>query len=153
MVKTLGKIKPSNILIPAALFIGWLVYSKSKAINTLTFVVYGVGLKWSNITPILKVDLMVQNVSNETFNISSIVGSLYSNNIYVGNVTSFTPVNVLPASQIIVPIEIRLSLSGIVSDLVSLITLGSGISQNLLLNGYINASGIVAPLNITYKVG
>lgn len=146
-------LKVKSLLLPAALFIGWLVYSQKKALDQLQFLVQGVGIKFDNFTPILKVDLMCQNVSNETFKINSIVGSLYSNNNYIGNVSNFTQISVLPSSQIIVPIEIRLSLTGIVSDLINLITTKSGITQNLVLNGYINASGIVAPLNINYKLG
>lgn len=145
--------KAKDILIPAAALVAWLVLAQKKALNLLNYIIQGVGLSWEGITPILNITLLIQNVSNENYTINSFVGNLYSGSTLIGNVSSFTPTQVLPSSQTLYNLKIRLSLIGVVSDLVALINQGSGIAQNLTLNGYVNASGIVAPVIITYKIG
>ena len=97
--------------------------------------------------------MVIQNPSNEKYTINSFVGNLQSGTEIIGNVSSFVPTVILPNSQTTYPLTIRLSLIGVVSDLIALIQQGSGISQTLILNGYLNASGIVAPVNISYKIG
>src|SRR5574337_399054 len=145
--------KVKDVLIPAGLLIAWLVFAQRRAINLLNYLIEGVSLSFDGITPVLNLEIEVQNVSNENYTINSFVGALYSGQTLIGNVSTFTPVKILPSSQTKMTLQIRLSLISVVSDLVNLIRQGSGIAQTLTLNGYINASGIVAPIMITYKVG
>lgn len=145
--------KAKDILIPAGLIIAWFVFAQRKALNLLSFLITKIKLSFEGITPILNVNLVIQNPSNEKYTINSFVGNLQSGTEIIGNVSSFVPTVILPNSQTTYPLTIRLSLIGVVSDLIALIQQGSGISQTLILNGYLNASGIVAPVNISYKIG
>lgn len=145
--------KVKYILIPAGLLIAWLVFAQQKAINLLNYIITGVKLSWDGITPILTVALTIQNVSNEKYTVNSFVGTLTSGGTMIGNVSTFVQTDIPASSQVSLPLQIRLSLIGVVSDLVALINQGSGISQTIVLNGYLNASGILAPINLSYKIG
>lgn len=133
--------------------IAWFVFANKKAIGMLNYIITGVGLSFEGITPVMRLSIGIQNVSNESFVIKSFVGSLTCNGFQIGNISSFTPVTVPAVSQITYDVYARLSLIGAVQDIVNLIQQKSGIAQTVIITGYINASGLVAPVNLSYKIG
>lgn len=145
--------KSKDILLGAGIFIAWLVYSQKKAIGLLNYFISGVAITFEGITPIMRLSIGVQNVSNESFLIKSFVGNLVANGEVIGNVSSFVPMQIPAASQVNYDVYVRMSLVGIVSDIVNVIQKKSGIAQTVTLNGYVNASGLVAPVSLTYKIG
>lgn len=142
-----------GIFLIGAAFIAWLLIAQKKAIALLSYSVEKVGVSFDGITPLLRLDILIQNVSAETFTIQSFVGNLLVNGYQVGTISSFTSLTIPAASQVVYPVVVRMSLIGVVSDLVNVITKGSGTSQVIQVNGFVNASGIVAPINLNYKVG
>jgi LEA14-like dessication related protein len=141
-----------DIFIAALAVAAYYAYTTKKAIGQLNYYIKGVGLSFDNFSPLLLLQIEVQNPSNAAFTINSFVGNLSSGGDNIGNVSSFAKVVVAPASQIIYPIVVRLNLVTIVSDLVNLITKKSGIPQEVELTGYVNASGIVSSINLKYKI-
>ena len=143
----------STVLLGIAAVAAWFLYTQKKAIGMLSYSIQSVGLNFDGLTPILRLNILVQNVSQEAFVINAFVGNLVSNGDTIGTMSLFGQYAVPAASQSILPIDVRLSLIGVVSDIVNVIQKGSGIAQNVSLTGYVNASGVVAPVNLTYKIG
>jgi len=146
-------LKSKDILIGAGIFVAWLVYSQKKAIGLLNYIISGVSISFDGITPIMRLSIGVQNVSNESFLLKSFVGNLTANGFVIGNVSSFVPINIPAASQVNYDVYVRMSLIGVVQDIVNLIQQKSGMAQTVKLDGFVNASGIVAPVSLSYKIG
>lgn len=145
--------KTGNILlILAGVAVAAAAFFTHRAVAMLNFALKGVAFRWEGAAPVLRFKVSVQNVSNESFQVKSVVGTLRANGFVVGNVSTFTPVVVPPASAAEMEIDVRMSLIGVVSDIVNVIEQGSGPSQELEFTGNVNASGIVQPLELKYKI-
>lgn len=127
-------------------------FNKSRSAGFLNFYLKNAELKFSGITPILTLGLAIQNPSNSSFTIKSVVGNLYSNSYLIGNVSAYGEKIVAPASEQIYPLEVRLSLIGVVSDLVKVFT-GGGIAQQVEFDGAINVDNLTQPLDFKYTIG
>lgn len=79
-------------------------------------------------------------------------GNLYTNSTYVGYVSNFSAIDIPPRSESVIPVAIRLSLLGIVSQLIEGLTNGSW-TQDLELDLKTNVDNLVVPMTIKYKVG
>lgn len=102
------------------------------------------------LTPIMTLALAVQNTSNQSFTVNSMAGELYANNIYLGNVSSFNPVEVRPNTEQVIDIRVRLSLIGIVNDILQGIK-NKTFNQDLELDSVANIDNLQVPINIVYK--
>ena len=58
---------------------------------------------------------------------------------------------IAPASESDYPLKVRLSLLGVVSDIAQLFQSG-GVSKTINFQGYVNANGVVAPINLSYVI-
>ena len=146
-------LKPSQLLVPVAglLVIGLLL--QKKAAGALNFLIKNVAIAFEGITPVLRLDILVQNPSNQSFTFRSIVGGLYVDGSKVGDASMFQTITISPNSQQVLPVQVRLSALAIVSDLVSIITKGSGIPKSIRFSGYVNANEIVSAIDMTYQIG
>lgn len=152
--------KPIQIAIFATLaFLGIKLFSKTGAANKLQFFVSKVAVRFSGITPILDIILGVQNPTNETLRIGSIIGDLYINGDFAANVSGFQLTDIKGLGVSYFPISARLSVSGVVSQVLSIInSISSGggiqslINQTISFKGYVNAEGLTIPLNFQYKI-
>lgn len=146
-------LRTSQLLLPVAglLVIGLLLQKKAAA--ALHYFIKGVAISFEGITPVLRIDVMVQNPSNQSFTVRSIVGSLFADGSKIGDASLFQTVTIAPNSQSVLPVQVRLSPLAIVSDLVSLIMKGSGIPKTIVFNGYVNANEMVTDVNMTYSIG
>lgn len=143
--------KAEKILLPiAAIAVIYLLMAK-KAVGTLQYFVNKIGFDFSGITPIVNLQVGVQNPSNESFQIKSFVGSLTVSGVYVGQVSSFAVVDVPAASQVFYPLQIRVGLIGIISDVSEFLQKG-GESKSVEFTGFVNASGVVLPINLKYSL-
>lgn len=133
----------------AALFF----WAKSKALTALQYYISDVGADFVNGKPIIILDVAIQNPTNERFTIQSIVGTLKLNGQPIGQVQSFVSRDVLPVNATIYPVNIIVSNLGIGMTVYNLITQGIGTSQTVSFDGSINASNIVAPINLSAKIG
>ena len=141
------------------IFGGVVVYnliSKGWALNDVNFIGAGVqSFKMQGATPVLTIGIMAQNTSGQQFNINSFTGDLFvvqdSKNTYIGNVSSFTPQVLLPNSQVNLTMQCRLSLLGIVNDLIQVIQY-KNFNMQLKLSGVANVDNYRIPINTTFNV-
>lgn len=142
----------TKILLLGGVAFAFFALRKKAAVGTLRFVLRGVGADFSSIlSPKLKLTLGVQNPSNSSFNIKSIVGDLSVNGNYLANVNTFSNVDVKSNAETLLPITVELSIANVVSDVLQLIRLKGKKELNISLVGTVNADGIAFPLNTSFK--
>lgn len=139
--------KLPTLLLAVAAFIGLVAFTKKKAADLLNFNFAGIDAHFDGITPVITVNVAVQNPTNEAFHVRAITGNLTANNYDIGTVSNFNAATIPPASQVIYPLDIRVSLFGIVSDLWNAIK-GNGLQQKIKFDGIANVDGVSIPLII-----
>lgn len=140
------------VVIGAIAIVAIAIASRKKAAGLLNYFISGVAIRWDGVVPIMRIDLGIQNPSNQDFTIKSLVGNVTANGYQIANVSAFDTVQVKAASQVIYPIYLRLSFIGVVADIVNLITTGNGTTQSISFKGTVNASDVVAPIELNYKI-
>lgn len=136
----------------AAGLLAFYFFNQSRTLGYLNYYIQGVDLGFTGITPVLRINLGIQNPSNDSFQVKSIVGNLYANNSLIGNVSAFGTLNIPAASSVVYPLYIRMSLMGVVSDIVKIFE-GGGITQQIEFDGAVNVNNITAPLTFKYSIG
>lgn len=132
---------------------GYALLAKKSASGSLVFYPASVrNIKFQGSTPIMTVGLVIQNPTNQKFVVKSLAGNLFANNYLVGNLSSFQTTEILPNSEVILYVEIRLSLISIVNDIIRAFQFGN-FSQDLLLKATANVDNYPVPLTLNYKVG
>lgn len=143
----------TTIAVAAGFFILTGLFSKSKALGNLYFYPHSLkGIKFDGVTPVMTLGLAVQNTSNQSFTLRSIAGELYANNYLIGNIGSFVPQAILPNSQTIIFINARLSLIGIVSDIIDALK-NKTFNTTLELESQANIDNLQVPINLKFKFG
>ena len=145
------QLQAKHLLLPIGCLLAIGLFAQGKAAGMLSYIVKSAGLSFEGVTPVLKLNVTVQNPSNQQFVIRSITGEATIDGDTVGNFYMFQTVAVYPNSEQIVPLYVRLNSTAIVSDLVRLIQLG-GNSLEVRMKGFINVNGFVSDLNLNYKV-
>ena len=150
----MNKLIKGSLLVGAVL-IGYNLFAKKTAAGTLNFLpgqLHGIGTDGG--APILRVGVLIQNTSNQTFQLNSLAGNVYANNsgnVYnVGNVSTFVQQTIYPNRQQEIVVDMRLALTGIVSDLINSISQGFG--QDIKFDGYANVDGVQIPVLVNYKL-
>ena len=142
----------SGLLVAGAL-IAYNAFAKGTALQTLNFYPKAVNnIKFDGATPVMQFSLAIQNTSNQSMVVKSLVGNLYSNDYYIGNIASYIPTRINANSETILILSVRLSLIGIVSDIINCFN-GNGFSQDLEFQANANVNKFQIPINIKYKVG
>lgn len=132
---------------------GLYFWNLSKAASNLIYFPGNItGFQLDGISPIIYVDLIVQNTNNVSFTINSLAGNVLSNNTVIGNIKNFTPVEVAGNSQTAVPLTLVLQPIAIVGEIISVLT-GSTGERNLQVHGTVNANGIQAGFDLIYNIG
>lgn len=142
-------------LLTGAALLAWRWLSKSSSAKSLIFLPGSVnGIYFDGITPYVRVGIIVQNTSNQSYTINSIAGNVtsYQNgkSYNIGNVSTFTQQQILANKQQTILIDVRLSLIGVVSDLLNIID--AGYHQKIIFNGYANVENLQIPLNFEYTL-
>lgn len=145
--------KKKNLILLAGAGVAYWYYKKYEAAKVINYNIASVALNFQGVFPILKIILNVQNVSNQSIMINSMAGNLYINNTNVGTVSNFQETIIKGNSQTPYEITVKLNLLGVVSDLVSLITNGTGNAQTLQLVVNANVEGMIIPVNAKYQIG
>jgi len=146
------RIKASTILLPLAGVFALMLYLQKGAAKLLNYVIQRVQLNFQGTTPVLRVDVGVQNPSNTDFTIKSIAGDAIAGGQVIGNFSMFQTIVVASNAQTTLPIDIRLNTLGVVADLIKVITQGYGNTTTITLDGNVNANGFVQPLKLEYKL-
>jgi len=148
---------PVNLFTKSLLVGGAIValsaFSKAQAGGSLNFYPAAIQhIRFDGITPVATFGLAVQNPTGSRFVIKSLVGNLYANSILIGNVSSFLPFTVSPNSQAVYPLTVRLSLLGVVADIVKAFN-GQGWKQSVEFKATANVDNWMIPIKINYQVG
>lgn len=146
--------KTSEILILGAVGAGaLLLFGKARAAGTLFFLPGRVNnIYFDGATPVLSLSLRVQNTSSQGFTVESMAGNILSGDFVIGNFSNFNPVYIAGNSEIVVPINVRLMLVGIVQDIITSFATRSFVKV-ITLQGLVNAGFVRAPVNVTFEVG
>lgn len=110
------------------------------------------GLTFSGVTPVLKFGLGVQNTSNQSYTLNSVAGSLYSGDVYIGNISSFVSQTVAPNSQRIIDLTAALQPLGVVNEIIRAIT-NKNFTKDISVKGMANVDGQQIPVLLSYKAG
>lgn len=110
------------------------------------------GFSFDGLTPVFKLGLIVQNTSNNTYNVNSIAASLFNNGTLVGNVSAFGLQAIPPNSQMVLVINARLGALSIVNDLINAFQT-KNFQFDVELKGTANVDGWQVPINLDYKIG
>lgn len=100
----------------------------------------------------LQLTLIAQNPTPISYTVDSIVGTVSVNGSYIANVSSFVPALVKRNSEVLVPINVRITLFDVLTNIDDML---KGISTHVVvfnLKGTVNVDSIVVPLDLTYKV-
>lgn len=128
------------------------IFLTKRSAESLKYYFKSFSLRFDGITPIFRINLMLLNGSNQTFQIQSVVGNLSVGNQVIGNVYSFTPVKILANSQQQYSFDVRLNIFSIVSDLIDKINNGTGLSYQVNMAGTMNAEGFMIPVNFNFAI-
>jgi len=136
----------------AGAIIALTAFSKAKAAGTLNFYPEGVrSITLDGITPIISLGLVIQNPSSSSFQVKSLVGNLSANGFIIGNVSTYQAVTVRANSQSVLVLNVRLSILGIVGDIIKAFN-GEGVQQIMTFKAWANVDNYSAPITISYKI-
>lgn len=149
---------PLNSILKTGLIIGGalLAYNavaKGSALQSLNFYPGRISsLKMEGTSPVITFGLVIQNTSNQSLILRSLAGNLYSNGYLVGNISAFNPVRINPNGQTIMAVTGKLSLIGVVQDLIDAIK-GRGFKQIISFEARANVDKYSIPINLKYNIG
>lgn len=138
------------ILILAGATAIYLLAKKSLA-KKLQFSFKNLSTSGSVTSPKINIRLSALNPSNQTAKINSIVGELYVNNSFIGDVSTFVPQVIAPNAESQVSFVIKPSLLSAFSTVKNLI-LNKGKGYKFEFKGNANVDGLVIPLEQTYNL-
>lgn len=137
----------------AAGVIAYSLFRKASGLGTLNFYPGTVrNIQFVKGSPIMTVGLQVQNTSNQEFILKSIAGNLFLDNYLVGNLANFAAIEIPANGQAIIPLEIKLSLIGLVNKIISAFS-EKNYKVDVELDATANVDNIQIPININYKIG
>ena len=110
------------------------------------------NIHFEGTTPVMRLGIVAQNTSNQALTFNSLAASLTANGTLIGNIGAFAPQAVMPNSQQIIYIDVRLSLIGIVNDIIRDVQYGN-FSQDIVVSGFANVENYQVPLQMTFKAG
>lgn len=141
------------ILLGGAAIIAWNVYNKANAAGKLTFYPAGVkSLRLEGTTPIVTIGVRIQNTSNQKLVLKALAGYVYANTYLIGNLSSFTPYDINPVSEVVINFDVRLSLLSIVQDIITAFQTHN-FTQKMKFEGTANCDSFQVPLKFDYTVG
>lgn len=148
----MNRVAKVGILAGAGLVI-YSLFRKANAGGTLIFSsdrIY--SLRLENLTPTIVFGLRVQNTSNQPFTIFSFAADIKHNNYVIGNASFFQAQTIPKNSEVILQIKVRLSLLGVVNDLINAFQT-KDFTYNISVNGFANVDQLQVPVNLSYKIG
>jgi hypothetical protein len=119
--------------------------------SRLNYTISGISLGMSGLNPVISLNLVIQNPTNQIFNVAAIVANVSLNGEAIGNVAGFTPVSIPAASQANVPLTVTVSGLSLISDVVGILNGSSGVSALLHVTGTVNANSTLLPIDVQYQ--
>lgn len=125
--------------------------AKRSLSKKLQFDFSSVGTSGSVTSPKINVTFAALNPTNQQATINSIVGELYVNNKFLGNVTSFVSQKILPKSSSNVSFTIKPSLLSALPIIKSIIS-NKQKGYSFTFKGNANVDGILIPIETSYSL-
>jgi hypothetical protein len=125
--------------------------SRYKFSQKANFLLRSVRVGGGLFSPIINIDLAVQNPTNSRVTFKSITGSLSVNNQFLANVSAFGDQVIQPNSETILKLQARPSATGIFSSVRELLSAPMG-ELTVNFTGSANLDGITYPINETKTV-
>jgi len=137
----------------AVLITGLYLFSKSNAGKKLNVVFRGIGFKKSGgILPTIVANVALQNPTNTPLTFNSIVGNLYINDKFLGDVSQFGKSTVLPNSEQLYSLNLRAGAAGVVQTVYSLWLNRKSLKVVARFDANVNVDGFIIPINETVNV-
>lgn len=142
----------SKTLLAAGAVVALSSMQKAAASRNLNFFPSDIKrIRFEGIVPILTLGITIQNPNNVRMVIRSMVGNISANGIMVGNISTYRDTAINARSQAVMFLDVRLSLIGVVNDIVKAFKPG-GIQQTVVIDAWVNVDNITVPMKMTYKV-
>ena len=143
----------SNKTVLGVVFGGAVVYwayQKYIFSNAVSFNIGKVSLDGSFFNPTINLDLIITNPTNITTTISNIAATAYSNNtLKISDVFYNQQTEIKANSQVIVPLVLFPSVTGVINSIKELVATKKGSFQ---LKGSASIDGINFPFNLNYSL-
>lgn len=123
-------------------------FSRYKFSQKANFLLRSVRVGGTLFSPVLSIDMAVQNPTNSKITFKSITGGLSINDTFIANVSSFGDQVILPNSETILKLQARPSAIGVFNSIRNLIDNRSGNIKASFI-GSANLDGITYPVNET----
>lgn len=137
------------LLLVAAGKLGRNLFSASR----LSFRIKKVNVELRGLSPYLIVDIGVSNPTDTPFSFSALTGKAFAGGSYIADVSYFGNNVISPMSETVVALPIRLqNLTGAVNNLISMVTLKSGVNTDIRLQGTVNIDSVPVPFDLQYKL-
>lgn len=122
--------------------------SRYKFSQKANFLLRSVRVGGTLFSPVLSIDMAVQNPTNSKITFKSITGGLSINDTFIANVSSFGDQVILPNYETILKLQARPSAIGVFNSIRNLIDNRSGNIKASFI-GSANLDGITYPVNET----
>ena len=143
----------STGLLVGGAILAYNAFTKAGALQSLNFYPKSItDIRFQGVTPVMRLGLAIQNTTNQRLIVRSLAGNLYSNTYLIGNISTFSPLAINPNSETVLQITVRLSLLGIVQDIIDAFN-GNGLQQKIVFDARANIDRYQVPINIKYTVG
>lgn len=138
----LGGIAVGAIAIAAA--------AKAAIARNLNFVIAGLKVSGTVISPQFNIGIGVQNPSSVDYTIRSMSGSVYVNDKLIGNASNFQEVVIGSNSQTPYTITLRLSILQLAAEVLQVFN--GQIAAEVKFIGTVNVENVPFPIDLTYKI-
>jgi hypothetical protein len=128
------------------------ILKKSTLINRVEFYLNRVKVGGSLFRPTLDIEMLIQNPTNVSAELKSIVGEVYVNGSYVARFSKFGSQKIEPNSQAIFQIQAVPSLVGSFTAIKELLTQPKGSGVEVKTTGTANVDKIVIPFDQTISL-
>ena len=125
--------------------------SKLSFRSKANFLLRGISVGGSVLSPKVVISLAVQNPTNNKMTMKSLSGSLYVNDKYLANISSFGDQVILPNSENVIELTARPSAFGVFNSVKELLTTPSG-NLKASFVGSANIDGFTLPVNETITI-
>jgi len=125
--------------------------SRYRFSQKANFLLRSVRVGGGLLSPVINIDLAVQNPTNSRLTFKSITGSFSVNNQFVANVSAFGDQVIQPNSETILKLQARPSATGVFSSVRELLTTPIG-NVRANFTGSANIDGITYPINETQTI-
>lgn len=144
--------KIPNWLIVAGGAFAVLYFAAKKFVDEITFTINSINISFRSLTPVLNLGVLIKNNSFIQLNLSGLSGIVYYGDTVLGNYISTDNIQIKPNEIKQYNIQVDLSLTSTVSELISLIQKGGVSLKPLIFTGSVMVNGVSIPFTTNYSL-